>query len=181
MTVAVSQLELNWFGQDWVALGRSSPPAWCTSRVISTELNLAGNGSNPWFCCSELFSRWVVIPAVCKIQRLHALPIPPVVDITRGVNVPCSTSLTLRSYCRLFSCSCFLYVDCKEVCLFDRAQGLKTITSTNALSKGPPMKSYITFLQALRHNFCNSTERKRNRPFTRSIFPMWRKMVWERD
>jgi len=26
MTVALSQLELDWFGQDWVALGRSSPP-----------------------------------------------------------------------------------------------------------------------------------------------------------
>jgi len=43
------------------------------------------------------------------------------------------------------------------------------------------MMSYITFLQALRHNFCNRRERKRNRPFTRPIFPVWRKMVWERD
>ena len=26
MTVALGQLEFDWFGQDWVALGRSSPP-----------------------------------------------------------------------------------------------------------------------------------------------------------
>jgi len=32
------------------------------------------------------------------------------------------------------------------------------------------MMSYITFLQALRHNFCNRRERKWNRPFTRPIF-----------
>ena len=43
------------------------------------------------------------------------------------------------------------------------------------------MMSYITFLQALRHNFCNRRERKQNRPFTRPIFPVWWKMVWERD
>jgi len=43
------------------------------------------------------------------------------------------------------------------------------------------MMSYITFLQALRHNFCNRKERKRNRLFTRPIFPVWRKMVWELD
>ena len=41
--------------------------------------------------------------------------------------------------------------------------------------------SYIKFLQALRHNYCNRRERKRNRPFTRPIFLVWRKMVWERD
>jgi len=29
--------------------------------------------------------------------------------------------------------------------------------------------SYITFLQVLRHNFCNRREQKRNRPFTRSM------------
>jgi len=43
------------------------------------------------------------------------------------------------------------------------------------------MMSYITFLQALRHNFCNSRKRKWNRPFTRPIFPCVAKMVWERD
>jgi len=43
------------------------------------------------------------------------------------------------------------------------------------------MMSYITFQQALRHNFCNRRERKRNRPFTRPIFSVWRKVVWERD
>ena len=34
------------------------------------------------------------------------------------------------------------------------------------------MMSYVTFLQALRHNFGNLRERKRNRPFTRPIFPV---------
>jgi len=33
------------------------------------------------------------------------------------------------------------------------------------------MMSYITFLQALRHNFCNRVERKQNGLFTRPIFP----------
>jgi len=33
------------------------------------------------------------------------------------------------------------------------------------------MMSYITFLQALCHNFCNRREQKRNRPFNRPIFP----------
>ena len=33
------------------------------------------------------------------------------------------------------------------------------------------MMSYITFLQALRHNYRNRREQKRNRPFTRPIFP----------
>ena len=34
------------------------------------------------------------------------------------------------------------WIACREVCLFDRAhvQGLKTLTSTNALSKDPPQK-----------------------------------------
>ena len=41
------------------------------------------------------------------------------------------------------------------------------------------MMSYITFLQALRHNFCTRREWKQNRPFTRPFFPV--KMVWERD
>ena len=42
------------------------------------------------------------------------------------------------------------------------------------------MMSYITFLQEIRHNFCNRRERKLNRPFTRPIFPVRRK-IWERD
>ena len=33
------------------------------------------------------------------------------------------------------------------------------------------MMSHITFLQALRHNFCNCREQKWNKPFTRPIFP----------
>ena len=33
------------------------------------------------------------------------------------------------------------------------------------------MMSYVTFLQALRHNFCNRREQKWNRLFTRPIFP----------
>jgi len=33
------------------------------------------------------------------------------------------------------------------------------------------MRSYITFLQTLHHNFCNHREWKQNRPFTRPIFP----------
>lgn len=35
-------------------------------------------------------------------------PQPPLVDITRGVKVPCSTSKTLLSYVLRFSCSCLL-------------------------------------------------------------------------
>ena len=42
-----------------------------------------------------------------------ALPIPPVVDMTSGVKVACSTSRILCSYCLLFSCSCRLYTDAR--------------------------------------------------------------------
>ena len=35
-------------------------------------------------------------------------PQPPVIDRTMGVNVPCSTSITLLSYALLFSYSCLL-------------------------------------------------------------------------
>ena len=37
-------------------------------------------------------------------------------------------------------------------------------------SSTPYMMSYITFLQALHHNFCNRREQKRNKLFTRLIF-----------
>ena len=37
---------------------------------------------------------------------LHSFPIPPVVVKTSGVNVPCSTSITLSPYRGFFSFSC---------------------------------------------------------------------------
>ena len=43
-------------------------------------------------------------------QTFVALPVPPVRDITSGVNELCSTSRILCSYVRILHCSCFLYV-----------------------------------------------------------------------
>ena len=72
-----------------------------------------------------------------------ALPIPLVDDITKGVNVVCSTSLTHCSYCLFFFCSCLLYVDARGPCRFDWALGLNILTSKNAFSNLPPQKPYI--------------------------------------
>ena len=43
-------------------------------------------------------------------QTFVALPVPPVRDITSGVNELCSTSRILCSYVRILHYSCFLYV-----------------------------------------------------------------------
>ena len=41
---------------------------------------------------------------------LHFSAIPPVVVNTKGVNVACSTSITLLAYIRFFSFSCWRYI-----------------------------------------------------------------------
>ena len=52
------------------------------------------------------------IPANRWQKVVADLPIPPETDNTRGVNVECSISLTLWSYCRFFSCLWRLHVGC---------------------------------------------------------------------
>ena len=59
-------------------------------------------------------------------------PHPPQVEKTIGEKVPCSTSITLASYARLFSCSCFRKQDWDDDLQFEGAKELKTLTSKNA-------------------------------------------------
>ena len=57
---------------------------------------------------------------------------PPVVEKTRGVNDPSSTSRTLCSYCLCFSLSCRWYIEASRTLRYDWVFGLKTLTSKNA-------------------------------------------------
>ena len=61
-------------------------------------------------------------------------PISTVADMTWGVNEDHLTSRILPLYC-FFSYSCLRLLDFKEVALFDRALGLKTL---NVFSNRPP-------------------------------------------
>ena len=61
-----------------------------------------------------------------------ALPMPPVADMTKGVNDPISTSRTLWSYPLCFSRLCLLYVASMLFRLLDEAYGFKTHTSKYA-------------------------------------------------
>ena len=57
-------------------------------------------------------------------------PIPPVVVMTKGVNVPCSTSKTLFE--SFFSFSWIRWICCCSRSLYDTALGWQTLTSKNA-------------------------------------------------
>jgi len=58
-----------------------------------------------------------------------AFPIPPDVEKTKGVKLPCFTSRTLSSYVRRFSCSCLQYAAVKVEDVLEGAKELKTLTS----------------------------------------------------
>ena len=83
-----------------------------------------------------------LMQASCRMLLQHN-PFSPVVESTSGVKVACSTSRNRWSYCLLFSYSCLRYTEGRETCQFDWAQGLNTLTLTNAFSNLPPQKSYI--------------------------------------
>ena len=91
-----------------------------------------------YFKCLMMMS--LIYPSQMSVA---ALPIPPVVDMTSGVKVACSTLCILCSYCLLFSCSCRLYTEVRGLLRFHWVHGLITLTSTNALSKRPPQKPYM--------------------------------------
>ena len=57
-----------------------------------------------------------------------AFPQPPGVLKTKGKKVPCSTSRTLSSYERRFSCSCLVYTDASDELeeRLERTWGLNT-------------------------------------------------------
>ena len=79
---------------------------------------------------SPVFSAIFSATNLWKIE--HSGPITPFVVKISGVNVPCSTSMTLRLYWRFFSCSCFFNIVLSVVSLWLLQSELVIRTSKNA-------------------------------------------------
>ena len=89
-----------------------SPHGHFSTRLLSAPLS---NSNETLARIHEIVVLYVSIFSVARSSAnlqwylINSSPIPPVVLETRRVKVPCSTSMTLITYFRLFCCSCCLY------------------------------------------------------------------------
>ena len=71
--------------------------------------------------------------AICEKKRLHSLLTPPKYENTSGVNDPCFTWRIWWLYSRFFSISFFIWTAIRLWCKWHLANGLKTLTSQEAV------------------------------------------------
>ena len=124
----ISVIDGSWSGR---TLGLRDPHRTEIAERRRTKLITVGSQLIVLLCGSWYFLAISLAKRLTK--TVAALPMPPAVVKTSGVNDPCSTSHTRCWYLRLFPCSLRRQADCRVRERNDWAQGLKTRTSKNAL------------------------------------------------